>query len=382
MQNHKTIQFPTDYDLILERMHAIDPVKYAKTRNFLNGHITYLAPYISRGVLSLKQVLDSILKKGYKLYESEKLIQELAWREYYQRIWQSKNNLIWEDLKQPQNDVAHQKMLFALQNAQTGIDVIDDAIQHFYQSGYLHNHLRMYIASIACNIGKAYWLEPSKWMYYHLLDGDIASNNCSWQWVAGAFSSKKYYCNQENINKYTNTKQLGTFLDQPYEALVNTSIPLSLQASDTITLTTALPVTKLPIIDTSLPTLIYNSYQLDPEWRKAENVNRVLLLEPSHFKQFPVSDHVLEFIIGLSKNIKGIQVYTGEIGDIQNIYGQSNAAAKEQSHPYIISKEHPAFIHYPGSKDHRDWMFPTVTGYHPSFFSYWKKCARELAKMK
>ena len=55
----------------------------------------------------------------------------------------------------------------------------------------------MYIASIVCNIAKSHWKLPTKWFYYYLLDGDLASNNLSWQWVCGANSSKKYYANQE-----------------------------------------------------------------------------------------------------------------------------------------------------------------------------------------
>ena len=82
----------------------------------------------------------------------------------------------------------------------------------------------MYLASITCNMAKSHWLVPSKWMYYHLLDGDIASNNCSWQWVSGAFSSKKYYCNQENINKYCFTKRTNSFLDKTYEDIVQMEV--------------------------------------------------------------------------------------------------------------------------------------------------------------
>ena len=102
MLNPNRIDFPTNYSFVLERINAINPIKYAKTRNYINGDITYLAPYISRGMISVKQVLDAILNKGYPLKVTEKLIQELAWREYYQRVWQSKNNLIWDDLKQIQ----------------------------------------------------------------------------------------------------------------------------------------------------------------------------------------------------------------------------------------------------------------------------------------
>jgi deoxyribodipyrimidine photo-lyase len=374
MQNLKPIYFPTDYLSIVERIKAIDPIKYAQTRNFLNGHITYLSPYISRGIISVKQILEFIIQKGYPIQAYEKLIQELAWREYFQRTWQVKANLIWEDLKQSQQEVVHNKMICSLQNAQTGIEAIDNQITNLYKTGYLHNHIRMYLAAIACNLGKAHWEQPSRWMYYHLLDGDIASNNCSWQWVAGSFSSKKYYCNQENINKYTLSRQLGTFLDYPYEALVKMPIPITLHETVSMSLKTNLPQTTLPIIDNSLPTLIYNSYNLDPLWRKEEKVNRVLLLEPSHFSNYPVSDNVIEFIVEASKNIIGIQVYSGEIQDIQKLYGPLDKGYNNN----IISKEHPAFDYYSGIKDERDWMFPTVTGYFPSFFSYWKKCQRKL----
>ena len=374
MLNPNRIDFPTNYSFVLERINAINPIKYAKTRNYINGDITYLAPYISRGMISVKQVLDAILNKGYPLKVTEKLIQELAWREYYQRVWQSKNNLIWDDLKQIQPNFNHRDMPAALQKAQTGIEIIDHEIKSLYDLGYLHNHLRMYLASIACNIGKAHWLQPSKWMYYHLLDGDIASNNCSWQWVAGAFSNKKYYCNQENINKYTFSRQKATFLDMSYEDLVNIPIPLPLKETVSLQLGTNLPLTKFPTIDITIPTLLYNSYNIDPLWRNNEEVNRVLLLEPSHFMNYPVSDNVIQFIIELSNNIKGIQVFTGEVEDIQELYAQIERPDKET----IISKEHPAFNHYPGKKDPREWMFPEVSDYYPSFFSYWKNCERIL----
>ena len=372
MHNLKTINFPTDYQSIIERVKNINPSKYAQTRNYLNGHVTYLAPYISRGVLSVKQILDHIIHKGYPFQVGEKLIQELAWREYYQRVWQAKTNLIWDDLKQAQQEVVHNKMIYAIQSAQIGIEAIDNQITHLYKTGYLHNHIRMYLASIICNIGKAHWLPPSKWMYYHLLDGDIASNNCSWQWVAGAFSSKKYFCNQENINKYTFSQQSSTFLDQSYEAFVKMPVPIALQETVLLNLETILPQTPLPNIDKSLPTLIYNSYNLDPLWRKDEKVNRILLLEPSHFSKYPVSEKVIQFIIELSKNIDGIQIFVGEMQDIQKIDGPLDK--DKNNNINIISKEHPAFTNYPGIKDERDWMFPNVNGYYSSFFSYWKKC--------
>lgn len=369
-----TIAFATAYQQVLEKVERIDPVRYARTRNFTNGAVTYLSPYISRGVISVKQVQQMVLQKGYKPYQVEKFLQELAWREYFQRVWQAKSDAIWQDLKQPQPDVKHHTMVTAIEHAATGINSIDEQINKLYATGYMHNHSRMYVASITCNIAKAHWMQPSKWLYYHLLDGDIASNNCSWQWVAGAFASKQYYCSQENINRYTNSFQQHTFLDKPYEEIMEMPLPEILKATGVLSLQTNLPASALPVIDNSKPTLLYNSYNLDPQWRANENVNRILLLEPSHFKQYPVSEKVISFITDLSKNIPGIQVYCGEVYELESLY----AAGKPDAGEMFISKEHPAFRHYPGIHDSRDWMYPKVTGYFPSFFSYWKKCERYL----
>lgn len=365
----RSVTFPTDYASILDRIHQIDPVEYSKTRNFIGGQVTYLSPYISRGVISIKQVQEIILGKGFSPGSIEKFLQELAWREYFQRVWQAKGAALFEDIKQPQTNVVHHQLIEALVNATTGINAIDRSIKEFYNTGYLHNHLRMYIASIACNIGKAHWRMPSSWMYAHLLDGDLASNACSWQWVAGAFASKKYYCNQENINRYTHSDQQNTFLDVDTESLPNASIPDTLKAIMEWKLKTPLLALSKPRIDSTKATLLYNSYNLDPLWREKEDVNRVLLLEPSHFQKFPVSKRVLEFVLALAKNIQGLQVMVGEVSDVEALYENSVEAKK-----MFISKEHPAFAHYPGMKDERDWLYTHVTGYHSSFFSFWKRC--------
>jgi len=365
--------FPTDYESILQRVDQIDPIAYGRSRNYTDGAVTYLSPYISRGIISVKQLQHRVLKKGYAPTAIEKFLQELAWREYFQRIWQAKGNLLFHDLKQPQSDVAHQQLISSLANACTGIQAIDNAIQQWYETGYLHNHVRMYVASLMCNIGKAYWHMPSQWMYYHLLDGDVASNTCSWQWVAGAFSSKKYYCNQENINRFTNSFQQGTFLDTPAEFLASLKIPTELSQTIRWQGTTPLPLKQEIQIDWQKPTLLYNGYNLDPLWRKDEDVNRILLVEPSHFEKFPVCEKVLNFILALSRNIPSIQVYVGEAEELVML-----SEINSEKSPNFISKEHSAFTHYPGQKDDRDWIYPHVKGYHNSFFAYWKKCSKQL----
>ncbi len=363
------IEFPTDYSSILKRIMDIDPGKYAKTRNFLTGAVTYLSPYISRGVISTRQVYESLKAKGYTLYQMEKMVSELAWRDFFQRVWQAKGDAMFEDLRQPQPDVQTHKLPTALPEASTGIEAIDRGIENLYENGYMHNHLRMYTSSIACNIANAHWKAPASWLYYHLLDGDLASNSLSWQWVAAAFSGKKYYCNQENISKYTGSNQKRSYLAVDYGAFPLAEIPEPLQANTNLSLQTKLPKTTLPSVDSNLPILLYNSYNLDPLWRKDEPANRILLLEPSHYSKYPVSEKVLSFIIQLATdNIPGLQIFSGEIADLPGI----------KSCPSVYSKEHPAFMHYPGQKDSRDWLVPEVGGYFPSFFGYWKKIEKYL----
>ena len=363
--------FPTSYNSIQDLIDAVDPVAYSRYRNHVDGPVTYLSPYISRGVISTKQVLKSVLKKGYSLKESEKLIQEMAWREYYQRVWQSLEDDIFSDIRNRYTGIRHSQIPQAVLDANTGIEAIDKGIKELYQTGYMHNHLRMYTASISCVTAKAHWLNPSKWLYYHLLDGDLASNSCSWQWVAGSFSAKQYYCNQENINTYTGTTQKNTFLDKAYQELPLMETPAVLKSTGSFNPASQLPVTGHPRMNPDLPLMIYNSYNLDPNWRKELYANRILLLEPSHFREYPVSEKVIRFITELAANIEGIQVFTGELKDLPELH----------KFPAIYSKEHPAFPHYPGIRDQREWLFPDIQGFYPSFFSYWKKCERVLDRL-
>lgn len=355
------------YTDILTLIDRIDPLAYAKTRNYADGAVSYLSPYISRGVVSLPFIKEKILHR-YTKQQAYTFIFELAWREYFQRQWHSLGNAIHSDIKQTQQRVAHREIPVAVMNAATGIKAVDDAIMMLHDKGYMHNHLRMYTAAITCNMAQAHWLQPARWMYYHLADHDIASNSLSWQWVAGTFSSKKYLCDQNNINKYCHTQQQNTFLDVPYERLANMDIPEILRAHSLPVLTTALPEKVTPVLDPAKPLLIYNAYNLDPLWRKDMDANRVLLLEPSHYSRFPVSDKVLSFILSLSKNIEGIQIYSGEVEEL----------IADNKFPAVYSLGHPAFTHYPGIKDEQYLMFPEVKTIKGSFMSYWKQCEKYL----
>jgi deoxyribodipyrimidine photo-lyase len=362
------LEFVTDYNSILEKLDQIDPVKYASSRNYADGAVTYLSPYISRGVISTKQVLESVLKKGYKISQIETFVKELCWRDYFQRVAQLKD--LNREIKQLQTPILNYEISSQIIKAATGIEGIDNAINQLYQTGYMHNHCRMYTSALVCNIAKSHWYHPAQWMYYHLLDGDWASNACSWQWVAGANSSKKYYANQENINKYSYTNQYNTYLDKPYEALENMQTPVQLLATEKFSLATELPENKSIQYKSELPTFLYNYYNLDPLWHKAEKGNRIFLIEPSFFSVFPVSKKCIDFMLALSKNIPDIQLYVGSFQSFSDNYDVENS----------YYKEHPLNSGYSGTEEERDWIVEEVSGYYPSFFAYWKKVNKHLYK--
>ena len=359
--------FSTDYESILQAVNDFDPSRYANTRNHIRGAVSRLSPYISRGLISTKMVRDNLVQRGHNLSSIEKFIQELAWRDYWQQIWIAKGYAIDEDLRHVQKAVDHHQIPMALVEASTGINAIDNSIKALYETGYMHNHMRMYLAAITCNIGHSHWYVPALWHYYHLLDGDWASNALSWQWVAGTNSNKKYIADQVNVNRYADGVQTDTFLSGVYERFPNMSVPEVLKKTMLPLLSTPLPESKPVSLTKDLPTYLYNWYNLDPAWDKDLKANRVLLLEPSVFNRYPISEKSLNFMLDLAENIKGIQVAVCEF------------EALAQSHPNMDFhfKEHPLNRAYRGQEHPRDWLC-NVKGHHPSFFAFWKKGQHEI----
>ena len=387
------------YAALLEQVKSYQPGKYHSTRNYINGAVTSWSPYISRGFLSPVLVMKQ-LKEQYSYQEWIGFMQQMAWREYFQRVWQHQGDLILQDLKAVQTDVILAQLPVPMQNANTGVHALDHAITQLYDTGYLHNHLRMYLSMLHSNIFKAAWLPGAKWMYAHLLDHDPAANFLSWQWVAGTFSSKKYIANQDNINKYTHTKQEGSFLDTEYENLTAAIFNAAGQINPNYAGKWKAPLDQHFDIDTNTvlknikeknqiqifeinqvlpnqPFCIYNSFNLDPLWHADESVNRILLIEPNHLNQFPITEKVLQFVIDLAKtNISGIQIFIGNFEDLIQMIQTSLTTTNTK--PILYFKEHPTTKHYQGIQEERDWLFPQVNGYYPSFFGYWKKCERYL----
>lgn len=298
--------------------------------------------------------------------EIERLVQEIAWRDFFQNVWKQKGDQIFTDVKQPQEQVENHGIPTRILKGETGIQILDDAVKTLYETGYLHNHLRMYLASVCCNIAHCHWSEPAKWLYSNLLDGDLASNHLSWQWVAGSFSTKKYFANQDNLNKYFGGNQINTFLDVEYSEFETLKTPEILKETEKFSLKTNLVDFRNSTLNNE-KTLIYTYYNLDPTWHQDEDLQKVFLLEPSLFEKYPVTKKVLDFALKFSQNIPDLNIYVGEFSTLNEIISTEN----------IYYKENPTNSHFEGTKEKRSSL-SNLEGDFPSFFNYWKKIKNDL----
>ena len=360
--------FFADYETVCERIASIDPQAYARTRNLLHGAVSYLSPFITHGIINTRQVAVSVLASS-DVPQAEKLLSELGWREFFHRVWQAQGDAIFSDIRQPQAPVSSAHPPAALIEGRCGVAAVDRAVNQLMESGYMHNHARLWSASIACNIGRSHWHDAARWMYYHLLDGDLASNSLSWQWVAGTFSQRKYIANQENINRFSDGDQSGTFLDMDYPALAQTALPGILEERAELQLENAFPTaTAVPVTEANGPVLLYSIWNLDPLWRHVEPATRILLIEPGMHREFALSPKRWRFITHWASAIDDLQIF---VGSVDELFPQG------ASHLSVVTREYPATQHWPGVRDPREWCYALPQRPLKSFSSWWKAVRAE-----
>jgi len=232
----------------------------------------------------------------------------------------------------------------------------------------MHNHARLWLAALCSNIGQTHWYNPSRWLYYHLLDGDLASNSLSWQWVAGTFSQRKYIANQDNLNRFSRLNQSDTFLDVSYETLATLSTPEVLQPRIDFTPNNVFPRSvAVPILQSDTPVFLYSIWNLDPEWRQQSRGLRVLWIEPEMHREQPLSPLRWQFIKHWADKIDGLKIF---VGDRATLFPSGT------DHLGIYTREYPATGHWPGQRDERDWCYERPAGTIGSFSSYWKKARK------
>jgi deoxyribodipyrimidine photo-lyase len=215
---------------------SIDPLRYAATRNHLKGGVTRLSMYIRHGVLTLSGVRDAVFAKAGRQSDAAKLINELAWRDYWQRVYRAIGDGVWQDREAYKTGYAAHDYTEDLPDdiraGATGLRCMDAFSHELRETGYLHNHARMWLAAYIVQWRRGRWQAGARWFLQHLLDGDPASNNLSWQWVASTFSHKPYIFNRENLERNTNGVYChncplygGCPFEGSYESLKDTLFP-------------------------------------------------------------------------------------------------------------------------------------------------------------
>ena len=188
--------------------------EYSKLRNFDFGpenrsNISCLSPYITHGIISEKEVIEKSLGK-FSFSKNEKFIQEVLWRTYW-KGWLELRPNVWSDYLMELNKIKeefknNQSYLDAIQG-KTNIECFNAWINELKENNYLHNHTRMWFASIWIFTLELPWQLGAEFFMQHLFDGDVASNTLGWRWVAGIQTQGKHYLASEwNIKKFTNNR--------------------------------------------------------------------------------------------------------------------------------------------------------------------------------
>ncbi|HHS99338.1 MAG TPA: DNA photolyase [Thiomicrospira sp.] len=216
-----------------KKLHNLDFDDYHKTRNDLDGAVSGLSPYIEHGLIQADEILKFIDSNNARI-EAYHFLQQLSWRVFFEQKYVEDPSLIWKDAGLYKTGFTSDDYAEILPNdiikAQTPVAVINQFIEELYQTGYLHNHARLYLAAYIIHWRKVKWQVGAKWMLSHLLDGNLASNNYSWQWVASTGSNKPYIFNLDNViqfanQKYKTQRTLNIDIDKPYEVLKTQLFP-------------------------------------------------------------------------------------------------------------------------------------------------------------
>jgi hypothetical protein len=188
--------------------------EYSKLRNFDFGpekrsNISCLSPYITHGIINEQEVIQKALSK-FSFSKNEKFIQEVLWRTYW-KGWLELRPNVWADylieLNQIKNEFKDNKDYIAAIEGKTKVDCFNEWVKELKENNYLHNHTRMWFASIWIFTLELPWQLGAEFFMQHLYDGDAASNTLGWRWVAGVQTQGKHYLASEwNIKKFTNNR--------------------------------------------------------------------------------------------------------------------------------------------------------------------------------
>ncbi|MDC0941103.1 FAD-binding domain-containing protein [Candidatus Pelagibacter sp.] len=296
---------------------------YSKLRNFDFGpdkrtNISCLSPYITHGIINELEVVDKSLKK-FSFAKNEKFIQEVLWRVYW-KGWLELRPNVWSDYlielgKVKDQFKNNQNYLDAIEG-KTNVDCFNQWVIELKENNYLHNHTRMWFASIWIFTLELPWQSGAEFFMQHLYDGDAASNTLGWRWVAGVQTQGKHYLASEwNINKFTNDRFKNIKLNENAKPISN----------DKIYSVTNKGFENSRIFEDKTLLIFENNMAFEFSDFKEHKFKKILLVSNDTNRTIKLSEKVLKFKANLLEDQKirleekSINCETININDLKNI---------------------------------------------------------------
>ena len=296
---------------------------YSKLRNFDFGpsnrtNISCLSPYITHGVINELELIDKSLKK-FTFAKNEKFIQEVLWRVYW-KGWLELRPNVWSDYLIELDKIKsqfknNQNYLDAIEG-KTDIECFNQWIIELKENNYLHNHTRMWFASIWIFTLELPWQLGAEFFIQHLYDGDPASNTLGWRWVAGIQTQGKHYLATEwNINKFTNNRFKNIKLNENAQPIFNDKT-YSINKKDFL---------NSEILEDKTLLIFENNMTFEFSDFKEHRFKKILLVSNNTNRTIKLSEKVLKFKANLLEDQKirlkekSINCETININDLKNI---------------------------------------------------------------
>jgi hypothetical protein len=296
---------------------------YSKLRNFDFGpdnrsNISCLSPYITHGIINELEVIDKSLKK-FSFAKNEKFIQEVLWRVYW-KGWLELRPNVWSDylieLDKVKDEFKNNQNYLDAIEGKTNVDCFNQWVTELKENNYLHNHTRMWFASIWIFTLELPWQLGAEFFMQHLYDGDAASNTLGWRWVAGVQTQGKHYLASEwNINKFTNNRFKNIKLSENAK-------PIS---SDKTYFITNKNFENSEIYEDKTLLIFENNMTFEFSDFKENKFKKILLVSNNTNRTIKLSEKVLKFKANLLEDQKirlkqnSINCETININDLKNI---------------------------------------------------------------
>ena len=296
---------------------------YSKLRNFDFGpsnrsNISCLSPYITHGVINELEVINKSLKK-FSFAKNEKFIQEVLWRVYW-KGWLELRPNVWTDylneLKKIREEFIDNADYKNAIEGSTNIECFNKWVNELKENNYLHNHARMWFASIWVFTLELPWQLGAEFFMNHLYDGDAASNTLGWKWVAGIQTQgKNYLASEWNINKFTNNRFKNIKLNENAKPISSDKMYSVINKSF-----------KNPEIFEDKTLFIFeNNMAFESSDFKEDKFKKIFLVLNNTNRTIELSERVLKFKANLLENQKirleekSINCETININDLKNI---------------------------------------------------------------